>query len=179
MRWAEKPRLAKHNLDLAPLLHRNGSRGATCAWRELVKGGHLLQHRQAPVHHQRPGQRFGSFIADLIFCQAAQKKKKKNHVFFRGRKRFSRRLYSGWVNRGKPCGVFGLRYNHTKWWMLQDLLSWAGHQAGDCKDSVQGEFLDLKFICVVKRELRWLHGGFHAQPQRAGRWGKWGPICLG
>lgn len=65
--------------------HGNGSRWGTCAWQELVKGEHLLQHRQAPVHHQRPGQCFGSLIADLIFCQAARKKK--NRVFFRGRKR--------------------------------------------------------------------------------------------
>lgn len=31
-RWAEKPRLAKHNLNLAPLLHGNGYQWGTRAW---------------------------------------------------------------------------------------------------------------------------------------------------
>ena len=163
--------------------HGNGSRWGTPAWQELVKGEHLLQRRQAPVHHQRPGQRFGSLIADLIFCQAARKKK--HRVFFRGRKRLLQplarlRTQLGRVSRGKAWGAFGLWYNHAKWWMLRGLLSWGGHQAEDCKDRVEGEFLDLKFICVMKRELGWRRGGLYTQPRRrAGRWEKWGPICLG
>lgn len=64
--------------------------------------------------------------------------------------------------------------------MVQGLLSWVRHQAGDCKDRVEGKFLDLKFLCFMKRELRSQHGGLYVQPQRtAGRWQKWGPICLG
>lgn len=148
----------------------NGSRRGTRAGQELAEGEHLLQHRQAPVHHQRPGQRFGSLVADLIFCQAAREKK--NGVVFRGGKRLSQPLACPRMSEQRRA-MGGI------WWMFCSLFSWGGCQAGGWKDRVEGEFLDSKILRVMKRELRSQHGGLYVQPQRrAGRWRKRGPICI-
>lgn len=133
-------------------------------------GGHLLQHHQAPVHQQRPGQSFGSLVADLIFCQAAQKKD--NSLFFQRRKRLAQslacpRMQLGWVSREEPWGAFGTSK------VMDVLLGWTPGR--DCKDTVSGHKIHL---CPIK-ELRWQHGGLCAALRKRRRWGKWEPICLG
>lgn len=88
--------------------------GNSSQWEcELGKREHLLQHHQAPVHQQRPGQSFGSLVADLIFCQAAQKKK--IGCFSRGKGDFHR----PWCVPGHSWDGEQRRATETIWFMVQ------------------------------------------------------------
>lgn len=139
--------------------------GNSSQWEcELGKREHLLQHHQAPVHQQRPGQSFGSLVADLIFCQAAQKKRKLG-VFPEEKETFTDHGMSqdtaGMVSREEPQRPFG------SWYKVMDfLLGWTPGR--DCKDTISGHKIHL---CPIK-ELRWQHGELCAALRKSRRWGK-------
>lgn len=133
----------------------------------VQKGSHLLQRCQAPVHHQRPGQCFGTFIADLIFCQAVQKKKAR---VCHGRKRLS-----------QPLCVCKQRAA-SGWFVVQPRL----HHLQVCSAGVElqgqvGGFLNFTLINEVNKGAAQItaQGALCTATDTGGEMGNWRHICWG